>query len=497
LQENIYFIVLCDIINKLINNVVKVKHHKCVQLLNTLSKKELLKFEQFLQGLYSKQERVMDLFLYIKKYLPINYASNRLNKEYMIEKAFKNGKDAAKNLSNLAGKLRPIVEEFLLFQKIKQGENSFDRYKLLIEVYKERRLDRQFFDTIREAKDLVAAEMKNEWTSLKMMQLHHLTFYTDRFNKNICKKEELVQSVHQLDKFFLALKIKYSSELENRRNILDEQIDTTWLLPHLLTEERSKLSQDDYSDLYLQVLYLLKTKDIIYYQTIKDNFPTYLNSIHPKDLLNVLLYLFNFIALKFRAGDLSLVADYLELYELGLEKEILQIEGYLDANYFVNTVNVACRLERYSWAKQFVEQYLVFIHPNEQEVVEKLTKGILFYEQGAFNNALLLVKTTEFRTPIFSLRLKVLELKCLIELKAKKQALQACCEAFDMFIRREDSLSTNTLTAYKNFVFLVRKIFLYKKQDKKAIVVFVKNNPPLVQKDWIKDKIAVIADSPT
>lgn len=475
-----------------------MKQNNCILLLNTFSKKELTLFDKYLNGLYGKQIKVVEAYSYIKKNLPIDDDSNKLDKEYMVGKFFKGAKDADKKLSNLIGKLKLIVEEFLRWQRVNNESNGFDKNRLMIEVYKERNFDNLFFNTIEKTKESIWGEVIDMWTPLKLMQLHHLAFFTTKTSKTINKSEELQAALSQLDLFFLFTKLKYSSEVQNRMNIIADKEYENWLLPHLLDKQANKLKQNQYSAMYLEVLQLLRTKKVVHYESIKKKFPDYLASTHPRDALIILTHLFNFIAIKFREGDIITYAkDYLELYISSLSAGILQIDGYLDIYYFVNTINVACRLKKYTWVEHFLNENLNCIDVKEQLVVKQLSMGILLYEQGKYEDALVQVKSATYSNPIFSLRLKVLEIKILVDLKVMDKSIVASCEAFDQFIRRQNKLSDRILDAYKNFVLMVRRIFLYKKKDQAQLLAYLDENPPLVQKDWLKAKINEMKAPPT
>ena len=153
-------------------------------------------------------------------------------------------------------------------------------------------------------------------------------------------------------------------------------------------------------------------------------------------------------------------------------------------------------MKRYAWAETFLKENLNAIDVKEQLVVQQLSRGILLYEQGKYEDALVQVKSATYSNPIFSLRLKVLELKILVDLKVMDKSILASCEAFDQFIRRKNKLSNKILDAYKNFVLMVRRIFLYKKKDQAQLLAYLEENPPLVQKDWLKAKINEIKAPP-
>jgi len=469
-----------------------MKHNKFLQLISTLSKKEIKSFDKYLKGLYSDRIQVIELFNSIYQHL----YTDEIKPETLFEELTNNESYSTKQLSRILAALNCILEEFLRWQKINNKAINFGKNKLMLEVLKERNLDTRFFKTLETGLEKIQASPQDMWTPLHLLQLHHLAFFTIKTDKNTLKKNDLIAALQRLDQFFLAAKLKYSSELQNRINIYAAQEKDNWLLAYLMETQKEKLVANEFTAIYTLVIQLLSEKKDLHYKALKTKYLEVLETVHPRELLVIVTHLFNFIALRFRKGDYRYLEDYLELYTLSLDKGILQIDGYLDTNYFLNTVNVTCRLKKFEWSKDFIDNYLIHIAPKHQDIAKQLANSICLYEQGLYNEVLVCLRERTFSDPMFSLRTKVLILKSLIELQSGKQTILDNCVAFEQYLRREKKLSPNTIQAYKNFIVLVKKIFLHKKKDKTTLNSFFNANPLLVQQQWLKEKIDKMNSSP-
>ncbi len=138
---------------------------KLIEVLKTLPKTEFKEFGKYLEGSsYRKTSGVFLLFNYLKKYHP-TYPANKIEKEVVYKKLFKESGNINKRMLDLMSTLYQVLEDFLLKKEL--YDSPVDRQFLVLQMFKKRKLDKFFFQKIN--------QVKKEWekeTPAGIEQLH-------------------------------------------------------------------------------------------------------------------------------------------------------------------------------------------------------------------------------------------------------------------------------------------------------------------------------------
>lgn len=463
-----------------------MKENKFLKLIKTLDKKEVKAFQKYLVGLYGKQEKMILLFTYFYKDLKQDKQVRLPTEIYLQTKLFKR-KQSTKVISNLYADLYKYLEEFLRWQKINTEADNYVKDRLQIEIYKERNLDKWFYDRIEKTKEKINNAPLDLWHYFKLFELNYTTYFktsTEKHHSNTMTTLE--KGVYFLDNFIISAKLTYECELKNKQQLQGFSPSNNWLLDDMLKTYPNKFDDNIYALTYLNALDLLKHGRTSDYHKLKATFEDKRSFLSAIDQLIILSLLLNFIAKKMRSDDLIKYSkDALALYKIGLKEHIIINNGELASIPFFNILNVACRLNEIEWAETFCKNYAHHLNTKEQSEAIKIANGILFFEKRKFENVLLELRDVSFKNIFYGTRARALILKSAVELNMGKFFIKAECDKFDQYLRRSEFLAENSLTAFKNFVQIVRLMFVNTKTKKNQLKTFINKQELWVYKNWI------------
>jgi len=196
--------------------------------------------------------------------------------------------------------------------------------------------------------------------------------------------------------------------------------------------------------------------------------------------LEVLVYLINFNSKQIRFGNFKNIRDHLDMFKLGLAKEIFLLDGQFSKSTFQNIVS-------FDFADQFIQDFASKLHlPNASALVYLSSTRVLIGRKQ-FQNALKLLSKISFKEyPYDSVR-RSYQLMCLVELKERPILINNYCDNFLLFIRRDKSQSADVLAGNKNFVLVIQK--LLKGVPKEEIKEFINQQKAVVYRTWLLEQL--------
>ena len=466
-----------------------MKKTKFLLLLSTLTTKELKSFEGYLKGLNPDQTYWLEVFDYIKGYAE-QWQSEELDKAYVLEHVFKGTGYNRKKLSNYLSGLNKVLEEFLRWQKIKNGKKTFDIKKMMIAIYKERNRDELFFKSIDKANDFVLEETPDMWTPLKLLQLRHEVLFTNKTNKQKIEAEPiLAELMEQVDRFFINAKLRYSWEIYNRKNVHNPVAIPNWLLEYLQSAQIQKIESNQLSNNYLQILRFIQINDRANYLVVKDLLLNEEETICKRDKLIILQSLLNFCIKEIRKPDLSYKDDYFNLFIHGLDTGILLVDGAISSTLFLNIITLSCHLKKLDWANHFIETYSNLLSKKEYTSTLQLSQAIICFEERQFDKVLDLIRELKLLDVVFVLNARTLLIKSLVELQEDRRIINAECKSFEQYLRRDAKLNSTTIIAFQNFLKVVKMLYIHKSVNTQNVQAFLNSNPPIVYLSWLQAKL--------
>ena len=458
---------------------------KLIQLLKTLSKKELQGFEDFMQALYSKERIARTTLLYLKDLYPGFVASDlaRWGDAYRIifKEEAKQKKDL-KNLQNSFSDLYQYLQEYLVWKKSKQ--RNFEGDLLRLQVLKERKLEKEYRNRVEVLKKRIhKSSEKDMWYYLSLMQLNTLQYYGTEQERLSTKNDKVVAIMDNLDLFYIHAKFRFGAEFLNRKSILKENLSIPLLDEVRVLYQTKKATP--IADLYLAFIELSQDESEDNYFNLKKKFWKY-NFQNSRDQAIILFYLINYAARHTRQKEIYFSKEAFALYKFGLKNELFTLAGHFPTEPFLNIVNVACTLKSYAWAKVFILEWGVYLK-EERESTIQLALARLAFARKQYELVIELLSLLVFKNDVYTLQTKLLQLRSFYALQESEKMLLRLCVNLEGFLNRNKTFNENVLLGAKNFIKLFR--MLLKGKERGKIELSLEKLKIIIARDWLVQEI--------
>lgn len=470
---------------------------KLIRIVRTLSTEEMRWMAKFVRSPYHNSNRdVTELFDHIRKYYP-DCTSVQLARENVFRKIWPQETYNDRRLRLLMFRLSDLVEEFLVAQLLKRDKLQSE--KLLVEALSERDL----YDLFIRKTEVLIAELEQQphrderyyelrW-QLKLLWLSH----PDTLRLQI-PEENLREIVALLDNFYAIAKLRYSSDLLNRQNILSENYEIA-LLAELrkLVPVNSVFQGNKVVQLYSDLLRLIEQPlREEFYEQVEISFLQHQQLLKVSDQSPILRCLINATTQLYLAGKSSYLENQFRLYRLGLDAELFIEKGKLPESTFLNIVVTGTILKQTTWVRSFIDGHAEMMSANILNFAEAYWH---FAHQDFLSSNTFLLKVKE-QDVSHHLRKKLLSLRNHYELFRNDHSyytlFQDESRAFEKFLRRNDQITKKRARAYLNFLTCIRKIGKPRaakqkldKEQKARLVEEINQLQPLEARPWLLEKI--------
>lgn len=451
-------------------------------LLQKLSQKEVKDFQIFLKRHFKADSIPMRLFQFLRNHHPV-FSPNKVTYEnahnFLAPGKLFNKTLVINHLSDIRIKLR----EYLVEQYLK--ENPAQQDMILLQVYRQYQLDKHF---IKKHNALNRALEKDKvmdmWFYLKKMILDHEQ-YSFKSTKSLNVRSSIYSVMDNLDRFYASAKLRYSSELFNGFQILDESEPDILFLSEI--EESPLIQSSLYHHFYNLALKMLRDRDQSKYYQLKNDFFKNSKQISKEDQYILICYLLNYISYEVRKGKETFNEECFELFKFGFEKEIFIVPGILPPNLLLNAVEVAGHLGQAEWAKATIKKWSKKLEPTIRNYYTMLSKAILYFRIQDFESCSKILLQPDIIEPQNELRRRWLEVVVPYELKSGHNLILGRCTAFEKFVRRNTFIHQ---TRKKGVLLSIKilRMLLKPEPDKNRILKLIENSEDFHYKGWLTQK---------
>ncbi len=460
---------------------------KYVTLLRSLSSASRKEFEQFFLKQYSKKKEAVRLFKYIKKF-ESDFKSEKLQKKQAFynfyNKEHTPGKED-RNFLNLLGDLHKYLKNFLLWKMAK--ENTQIQENLMFAIYENNELHTLFFKHInKRKKELSKKKEINSDDLYQKMKLNEAEYYHSLTQKLEFKINPLLSAMEALDHFYILNKLKYSCELYNRANVLNETSEIIFL-----SEIKSLIDNNSESftllhRVYLKMLNLItdgtKEKFIELKRILSDDVDQFEN----EDLYILISCMLNYAATQVRSGNQKYSEEAFELDLFALDREIFLKKGLFTDTKFQNIVDNACAVSKIDWAKTFIDDNINYFPVDKREDIKNCALSKISFEEKDYDKSIQLLLKIKINNDLNSLRVRTLLLRNYFE--TEHDTILKEISNFEKFIYRNRKVNQSILESGNNFLRIFKYLYL-KKTKKKIVVKDLKESNPILLKTWLNEKV--------
>ncbi|MEQ8705902.1 MAG: hypothetical protein RIC19_18380 [Phaeodactylibacter sp.] len=431
--------------------------HRLLQLLHSLSRREMTRFREFSESPYhNKHDAVRQLVQYLSAVYP-DFTAESCERALLFQRLFPGAPHDQPKLAVIFTYTVHLLEVFLEIETIL--EQPADRKPLLLGQLR-RRQQLKWFE-----KALVKAERKSEQEEQRnadwYLQRFQLATESDYFFTTVAERRRdssLQEKQHFLNRYFLAIKLRDACEMAVRERILkvayhDPMMDVAL---RQVTDAPDAYQTIPAINIYYR-LYLMITKaEKTHYYAVLHHLSEQQEKLPDEELKNIYNYLQNYCIRKINAGEAQFLQEIFQLYQVQLDKALLLEDGQISEWHYKNIVTTALRLNALDWVYQFIEAYRALLPENARENAYRFNLASYHYTAKEYDKVLDLLTQVEYSDLRYSLGAKALLLRTYYDL-GEYNTLYSLVDSFRQYLIRNKLMADGRRQGYYNLFKLTRR----------------------------------------
>jgi hypothetical protein len=206
------------------------------------------------------------------------------------------------------------------------------------------------------------------------------------------------------------------------------------------------------------------------------------------------MYLVNYASRRINKGEQGYIAAAFELYQAGLERGLLSMNGFFPVGPFHNIFSIACELGHFTWAEAFIRESGAQLMPKFREENIQWAKARLLFAQGSFEGVVFLLRDLPHANLSIAIQSRLLLIRAHYELDASaSKVLHPQCDSLYAFIRRHKTLGAGYRDGALAFVQVLRALLNGK--PRKTLETLVEQSPAPFCQAWLRSKIMALSDN--
>ncbi|MBP6663913.1 MAG: hypothetical protein KA168_01345 [Chitinophagales bacterium] len=470
-----------------------MENSKLLSVLRCFDNKQLQSLHDFVASPYFNKRREIVLFYEHLLQSSPDFKGAKVQKEaayagiYGLDDPYNE-----KQMGYLMSDLFALIERFLAIER--DSQNEMNQYRLLLEIYQEWTVEKPFHHVLRAAQKYQEKNTKRDYHYYFDQYFIHSqeNIFFDKQKKHLFDNS-LQKAIDNFDLYYLALKLKYSCEMFNRKRLVISEYNII-----LLNEILNYLQKNPHDDVPVVAIYasilrcMMENDKEEYYNQLIENLNKYIHFFTIEEARDMYLYAANYCICKVNIGNIKYLNELLNLYKMMLEKNIaFDNSGYLSPWTYINIVTIGTRNKDYEWTNNFIHQYQKHLAPQFRKNAFYYNLAYLYFHQKHYDKTLKLLNEVIFDDVIYSISAKLLQLNIYYELN-EHDAFESLCISFSTYLKRNKLITADKKARYTQFIRLLSQLHRLPKTNKKALLDIkqeVEKAKGLVSKSWLLEKI--------
>jgi len=465
---------------------------KAIKLLKSLNANELKRFNKFLRSpYYHNNPHLNNLYQTVRVYAP-DYQSPKLQRELVYQKLFPEEKIDLNKFRKLLTAFTQILEEYLIHLEL---EEQGVQKKLLLKSALGRRnvfdlFEKQTFDLIGELEQHSEHDQAYFRNNLDLYEAH---YFHPLSKKTKIEPSPIGKAMDHLDMFFALSKLQLGAEMKARERIRGKKYPILFLEEVLENKEELSKRSSIFA-LYVDILELheqdlSKAKFI----EIKAKFRQSRSIINFSEQQKIFYSLLNFVVRQINVGKDAYHQETFELYQFGLEHQLVMENEQMTALTFMNIV-VISSLQQGQWTLDFIQTHAKFLPENIREDIKTLSLAYLYFNQQSFDQAIAYLVNHQFVKDTNYLQARTLLVRCYFELFVENENdfefLQDQLNAFEKYLRRQKTINKQKRTVLIDFVSFTRKLSVSRTQKDQLLKLKtqLQEEHKITYRKWLLEK---------
>jgi hypothetical protein len=467
-----------------------------VKILKNLSKTELRELGKFVQSPYfNSRPEVVQLYDALTQALdspPSVYEKEKLFAR--IAPTSRTYDDA--QMRQWIHQLLKVIKAYFVQKEIE--DNKTEHQLLLAKAFRKRRMD-----------DFFEKEIDNSLVANVEQPFRHADFHLKNYQIEVERIEHLTLMkrtgevaydplMTSLTTFFISEMLRLGCVTEayqtsSKRDLALPLLDE--VLKFLRKNDFLIQNRDGKESIVLAIYYnmfqALKTHDATNFKEVKMLLEKYWQLLPKLDALQIYGAAFNFCTKKINSGEKEYLQHYFDLNQSGLKNGSLLENGVISKFMYKNAISAGIKLQKYSWVRQFLDDYKPLLHPKDREATYSYNLSFYYLSLNEFEKAQVLLQQSDFGDLQTNLAGKAFLVRIYYETNAL-DALDSLLDSFQVFIQRQKDIGYYK-DNYLNLIKVIRQILKTDLKDlakRKELRTQVEATPNIALKDWLLEKLA-------
>ena len=484
-----------------------------VELIESLSNKELMRFNKFLNSpYYNNRKTLITFFNILRKFHP-DFQNKNFTKENIFKKMY--GKENY-NDSTFRNLNSDLLKSILLFLKVERMQKD--------DIQSSFFLSHELFE--KNSYELFKKEMSKTETFLEMnntydgdyfynrYKINTDLFYLNLLTKKVIKKDYVInESKKMIDGiifiliFFIIESIKHNDNLLKYTRTYNIKRYKEFINDFLsifnfenmikFVNKNSSLKIHIVEIYYSLIKAFINFDDEKYYFEYKKALEEYSGSLGINDNNFLFSRLLDYCVMKINAGQKTSFDIYMEMFELNkiyIENEYYKTVSskYIPFDLYRNVLLNCITVKKLDYMERFIKKYSKFLHPSHIFSVESYSMALYHFQKSQFDKALFCLSKIKFDQFVYKLDMKNLQLKIHFELEEYDASLYLI-DSYKHFLKNSKLLTDSRRTFHNNFLSYVQKMSLYSTGSTSINLEYLYETAnsanDINDKDWILQKI--------
>lgn len=471
---------------------------KIISLVASFQSKDWRNLERWLASpIHNTDEGLSGLGGYFRGIAP-KFDVNTLSKALLWRAAYA---DKPLNEGVLRVKIRQLtiqIEDFLAWQKFKEDEALQSR--LLLKA-RASNLNFESYEqaTLKLVQKLETSGRKGIIHFYEKLQLESDLIAHPEFDNYRSNGKYLQQTNESLDAFFTLFKYRLGCEIKNRERIRGGAYTLRFWETLEVEQQNGFMEGNPTVGLYNNLFKVLSTPaDYSLVEDLKEAMLLDYKALLPRDLNNVYYSTLNHLSRMINRGGSEYYPRTLAWYRLGLETDILLVDGKISHITFNNIALLGYQGGEYAWTENFLEEFNPFLKEEQREDALSACRGMGAFYQQDYQRAIDILANHSFG-PAYELRQRLTIIRAYYELLLAGgdvyEKLARRLSNFNGFLTRNTTFSEVACEPYKNHLRILRQLVDrklredYSRETKAVLVGEINGSEQLVAKQWLLAKI--------
>ncbi|GAB4402808.1 MAG: hypothetical protein OHK0039_01280 [Bacteroidia bacterium] len=495
-------------------------HSKLYRLLRSLSGSECRLLDAFLAAEYhNRSARVQDFWTLVRDWFPVaadespGQAEARaaaLDKAQLFAQLFPGQPYRDSNISNLMTQVAGAVEEFLVHEALRR--QPLLRQRLLLQELRSREgLAEDFRRRWQSLQPEIEAAAQTSTESMYLalaFQEDWLAYQAEYQPRS--EETALPESLALLKRFVLILNLKYYLATLNRRRLAGGDLDSALqeYLWQYLEADPALGAAPPLRVYHLLIRCLLHPGDVASYARLRQIFEDDTAGLSPGETRTLYYTTLNYLNGRLKGEGEDVLPELLYFYRSAYDRGLLFNGAFIDANVYLNILNVVSGVIRRStaparqqleaWRDTFVADNLARLRPDIREETHQYARAYLAYQHGRHAEAFRILSSYKHTDIISDISRRMLLVRVYYD-AWDIELLDSQVKSALMYISRASAVSETKRLAYNRFVRITRKLSALRGSQTPAAELArlradIEAPEPLECRQWLMEKCTELSE---